>query len=416
MTMEKKVSCSNLPVYTASPLPMSSPVILFGLLSVTGGHDVKGEGGTGDARAWGNDDGPLGALYLIDSSSDISLSEHHGLRVLASENTHPTYNLWGVELKKALHDILYVIHGLHEKARILHRNISINNIAYRRRANGRVEGLVHDFDLALTGTVPTDANAAVASIQQHRTGTAAFMALHLLDNPTRRHRRSFDYESLFYTMRWLVANHERGGATIKEKPLTDWYAGDTESIRMTKRYSLECRTRILPHHKDLGCGLNSLRRLLREAMYKMIEGSRAHPEPEWDAVKRAQDEELARVEQRAEAKAKAEAKAETEAKAREEKTVDEEGAVGKEESAQDEEDGAKVKDEERVEHEKSVDHEDGAEDQKKADDEDAVDYELLAKRGITDESLHLTADGYSQVLGWKVVARRYELGEIGPLD
>ncbi|KDQ18676.1 hypothetical protein BOTBODRAFT_29056 [Botryobasidium botryosum FD-172 SS1] len=264
-------------------------------------------------------DGSLDALNLIDSSGG-PLYEHRDLRVLVSEYIHHVYRLWGVELKKALHDVIYVIRDL-DKAKMLHRDISINNLAYRRDPHGRVEGIIYDFDLAL------DMEADTAS-SKHRTGTTAFLAIHLLRNTIPPHRLSFDYESILYVIWWLVTYHMRGGATITEDPMEEWYLGSVKTIRGAKWDALSGRISILPHHKDLYEGLRRLRKHVRNALNRMID--------ECDTP-----------------------------------------ALGRHTG------------------------------------EFTIDYELLSRRGVTAESLGLTADGFSAALGWRDEVERYERGEIG---
>ncbi|KDQ12499.1 hypothetical protein BOTBODRAFT_34462 [Botryobasidium botryosum FD-172 SS1] len=273
-------------------------------------------------------DGSLEALCPTDSNGN-PLYEHRELRVLVSEHIHHVYRLWGVELKKALHDILYVIEELHDKAGILHRDISINNLAYRRGADGRVEGIIYDFDLAM------DLDADTAS-SERPTGTTAFLAMHLLYGASLRHRLSFEYESFLYVLWWLVACHNRGGAMVKADPLKDWYLGTADEIRKTKWDAFSLPIPVLPHHEDLYSGLYNLQLLVFTALSQMIV-------------------------------AKARPKA----------------AAGTRKEA-----GLKM----------------------------SVDYELLSSRGITAESLGLTAGGFSTALGWGDELEHYERGEVEVLD
>ncbi|KDQ08441.1 hypothetical protein BOTBODRAFT_69746 [Botryobasidium botryosum FD-172 SS1] len=260
-------------------------------------------------------DGPLDALRLTDSS---------GLRVLVSEYIHDVCNLWGVELKKALHDSLYIIQDLHNNAKVLHRDISINNLAYRRCADGRVEGIVYDFGLAMR----LDMDAAPP---KHAVGTPAFMAIHLLDDRTLWHRLSFEYES--------------------RDPLRNWYIGTTASISATKWTDLQRPLRILPHHNSFRGGLQRLRNLVLNALFRMTQAGM-----EIDLQEAEEDEE--------------EADSEAEADDCRKKLA-------------------------RAPRWTSL-----------------INYERLSSRGITAESLGLTADGFSTALKWRDVLERYERGEV----
>ncbi|KDQ08440.1 hypothetical protein BOTBODRAFT_37880 [Botryobasidium botryosum FD-172 SS1] len=198
---------------------------------------------------------------------------------------------------------------------MLHRDISINTLAYCRGADDRVEGVLYDFDLAMY----VDANTPSS---KHRAGTTAFLVLHLLEDRTLQHRLVFEYESLFYVMSWIIAYHKRGGAAIEGNPFGRWYLGTADSICAAKFGALRSPLDTLPHHKVLEDGLWRLQRLVRDAVFRMDDAGRSLRHPN-------------------------------------------------------------------------------------------MDYELLPNRGLNDEVLGLTADGFSRVLQWGDEIEIYERDRVG---
>jgi serine/threonine protein kinase len=93
---------------------------------------------------------------------------------------------------------------LREKVGILHRDLSLNNIMYRR-INGKVYGVLTDFDLSSwTASLTGD----YKSTSQQRTGTPPYMAYELLKGTENLHLYRHDVESLFYIMLILASHHE----------------------------------------------------------------------------------------------------------------------------------------------------------------------------------------------------------------
>jgi serine/threonine protein kinase len=93
---------------------------------------------------------------------------------------------------------------LREKVGILHRDLSLNNIMYRR-INGKVYGVLTDFDLSSwTASLTGD----YKSTSQQRTGTPPYMAYELLKGTENLHLYRHDVESLFYIMLILASHYE----------------------------------------------------------------------------------------------------------------------------------------------------------------------------------------------------------------
>ncbi|KAJ2724823.1 hypothetical protein GGI07_001675 [Coemansia sp. Benny D115] len=113
---------------------------------------------------------------------------------------YPIYNIGSVdELIIVAADVMRVYMRIWEKTKILHRDISNNNILFTR-SGSQIRGVLIDFDCALD----TDAHNASRPIQQDIAGTLPFMSiLNLEDN--QEHPRTIldDWESMIYLLCWL---------------------------------------------------------------------------------------------------------------------------------------------------------------------------------------------------------------------
>ncbi|KAF8885203.1 hypothetical protein BD779DRAFT_1673838 [Infundibulicybe gibba] len=119
---------------------------------------------------------------------------------------------------------------LHTECEILHRDISINNLMYRKAKNENGEdviyGVLNDFDLALWGP------AKGPQSKQH-TGTKQFMSIDLLDH-TRpcSHFHRHDLESIFYVMVFHLCGYHEGEEIAF--PLQKWRKATGESLYESK--------------------------------------------------------------------------------------------------------------------------------------------------------------------------------------
>ena len=113
-----------------------------------------------------------------------------------------------------MHDLWY------SEARILHRDISINNIVWEFR-HDEPHFILSDLDLATVVTVDGKPDSEPSS--NHRTGTLPFLSLDVLDDlakftlaqannqplpPPVMHLLRFDYESLLWAALWCASNME----------------------------------------------------------------------------------------------------------------------------------------------------------------------------------------------------------------
>ncbi|KAI0069341.1 hypothetical protein K474DRAFT_1561329, partial [Panus rudis PR-1116 ss-1] len=87
-------------------------------------------------------------------------------------------------------------HWVWKEAGVLHRDISINNIMFRRTSDGSVSGVLCDWDLSDTKDTRQRA--------RYRTGTGPFMAVELMvSDTTPVHRYRFDLQSFYFLLCWF---------------------------------------------------------------------------------------------------------------------------------------------------------------------------------------------------------------------
>ncbi|KAL8897148.1 MAG: hypothetical protein Q9207_007359 [Kuettlingeria erythrocarpa] len=138
------------------------------------------------------------------------------------------------ELLKALRDAIKAHRSLYTKGKILHRDISENNIIITNpsEADG-FTGMLIDEDLAKE--IGSGRSGA-----RHQTGTMEFMAIEVLRRIAHTYRH--DLESFFYVLLWMCARRtwERGfECKPEDRPerniLTKWYTGSFDDIADAKK-------------------------------------------------------------------------------------------------------------------------------------------------------------------------------------
>ncbi|KAJ7231051.1 hypothetical protein B0H12DRAFT_1146970 [Mycena haematopus] len=150
------------------------------------------------------------------------------LRIIVQERLYPITELTtAAELGEAFHGIFKCYRWLYEKAGIMHRDISSNNLMYRR-IDGKVYGVLNDFDLSSqTGDTSLTSEQCI--------GTQPFMAVDLLKtDPLPPHFYRFDLESLLYVLAYVVCQYHEG-EKIDNPPFDEWDHLSTEFLYLTKK-------------------------------------------------------------------------------------------------------------------------------------------------------------------------------------
>ncbi|KAL2037271.1 hypothetical protein N7G274_009960 [Stereocaulon virgatum] len=138
------------------------------------------------------------------------------------------------ELLKALRDAIKAHRSLYTKGKILHRDISENNIIItdREEADG-FTGMLIDEDLAKE--IGSGRSGA-----RHQTGTMEFMAIQVLQRIDHTYRH--DLESFLYVLLWMCARRtweKEFKCKPEDRPkrniLTKWYTGSFDDIADAKR-------------------------------------------------------------------------------------------------------------------------------------------------------------------------------------
>ncbi|KDQ23804.1 hypothetical protein PLEOSDRAFT_162191 [Pleurotus ostreatus PC15] len=126
--------------------------------------------------------------------------------------------------------------------KMLHRDISENNLLWTRKAN-EVVGVLNDWDLSTRVDV-------VGNSTNHRTGTGPFMALDLLGKEPPVHLYRHDLESLFYVLIWAAVHYDIGGKVPYSHtvdPALEKWNGDFEEARVAKLAFFSDAESVLEH-------------------------------------------------------------------------------------------------------------------------------------------------------------------------
>ena len=206
------------------------------------------------------------------------------------------------ELLKALRDAVKAHKSLYMKGKILHRDISENNIIITdpKEANG-FTGMLIDADLGKE--VGSGRSGA-----RNQTGTMEFMAIQVLQriDPTYRH----DLESKLYSLLWICARRtwERGfqcrsADRPRESVLTKWYSGSFKDIAEAKRgyMHVDGFEDILNEFPPSFDGVKPLCRKIRGILFPLLKdgalftGTPANPEELYEPIIEAFDNAIADI-------------------------------------------------------------------------------------------------------------------------
>ncbi|KAF9474602.1 hypothetical protein BDN70DRAFT_996952 [Pholiota conissans] len=154
------------------------------------------------------------SAYFTAKSSDVY--EDRVLQVMVMTEQFPITELTTSEtLISVVRDVFNCYRWLYETAGIVHQDIGLNNIMFRRN-DGHIHGVLVDYDLVLDFQ-----KRDFGLNSKNRTGTRPYMALDLLDTPPMAHQYRHDLESLFYILAVLATGYKNG-------PLKDWCDAEEE--------------------------------------------------------------------------------------------------------------------------------------------------------------------------------------------
>ncbi|KAF5365890.1 hypothetical protein D9757_011033 [Collybiopsis confluens] len=183
-----------------------------------------------DSLDWESNDPNENTLQKRLKSQFGDAYEMRSLRATVLEKLEPLSNLKSArEFAQVFYDILQIHRWLYEQPKILHRDLSMANIMFRREGD-QVYGVLNDFDLS---SLLTRMDKSPTS--KHRTGTKPFMARDLLaSNWDKGHLYRHDLESLFY-ITLIVSCHYTGPSTRASTLLfEDWFNGVDQVVSSAK--------------------------------------------------------------------------------------------------------------------------------------------------------------------------------------
>ncbi|KAK0463593.1 uncharacterized protein EV420DRAFT_1264636 [Desarmillaria tabescens] len=144
------------------------------------------------------------------ANNQIFLHEDRVCRVTVQERLHRLEELkTPQEYAQVIVDITQIHKWVYDHPCIIHRDISMGNIMWRRNLAGIICGVLNDFDLA-------SYRSESGATSRHRTGTRPYMAFELLKNDKEgrppKHLYRHDLESILYAILHLSRCHELDGS------------------------------------------------------------------------------------------------------------------------------------------------------------------------------------------------------------
>ncbi|KAJ2110672.1 hypothetical protein GGI16_000191 [Coemansia sp. S142-1] len=136
-------------------------------------------------------------------------------------------------------DAMLCHYAIVDKCKILHRDISDNNILVVRMKDDTVRGLLIDFDCAI------DLSKEKMEVRGEMTGTFPFISLNNLTCSTVPRTSLDDWESVLYLLCWYTTigfgtseDRSEVRARLKNLPIARWRNGTLDTIVDAKRSNL----------------------------------------------------------------------------------------------------------------------------------------------------------------------------------
>ncbi|KAF5365891.1 hypothetical protein D9757_011027 [Collybiopsis confluens] len=223
-----------------------------------------------DSLDWEGNDPNQNTLQKQLKSHFGDAYEMRSLRATVLEKLEPLSSLRSArEFAQVFYDILQVHRWLYEQPKILHRDLSIANIMFRREGD-QVYGVLNDFDLS---SLLTHMDKSPTS--KHRTGTKPFMAQDLLDLKwDKAHLYRHDLESLFYIILILSCHYTDPTTRTSSLPFADWFDGLDQflgSLKLDFLHSLSTDLPVQTYYNGFTQWLPRIRQMLNQG-YKSRPG------------------------------------------------------------------------------------------------------------------------------------------------
>ncbi|KAJ8102674.1 hypothetical protein POJ06DRAFT_280030 [Lipomyces tetrasporus] len=171
-------------------------------------------------------------------------------------------------LLEAIRDAVAAHRSLLEVGKMLHRDISENNIIITLASvKGDPKGRLIDMDLGKElNSVPSGAS--------HRTGTMQFMAIEVLQGKGHTYRH--DLESFFYVFIWMCIRHgSKKSNPLPASRLRRWYSGTYAEIADTKLGHMDKNgfENVVAEFAQKFENIKSLARSLRDVLFPIRDGA-----------------------------------------------------------------------------------------------------------------------------------------------
>ncbi|KAJ7862507.1 hypothetical protein B0H14DRAFT_2740242 [Mycena olivaceomarginata] len=174
-----------------------------------------------------DDSGMIHHLPNMYDTGDFSVMDMRKrvLRIIIQDELQKITDLEeAAELAIAFKEIFECYRWLYEKPKIIHRDISVNNLMFQR-IDDQVHGVLNDFDLAVFH------EHRQQSTSKQRTGTKPYMAMDLLVTDPPKHLYRHDLESFLYVLAFLTCE-------TNSSSLVAWEYLGMESLREKKHFVL----------------------------------------------------------------------------------------------------------------------------------------------------------------------------------
>ncbi|KAG9010566.1 hypothetical protein FRB93_003834 [Tulasnella sp. JGI-2019a] len=179
------------------------------------------------------------------------------LRLQVMDGLGPITEFSAADFKLAVWDDFAAQEFL-DDADVQHRDISPGNFVWTWSMAGRPYPKNIDFDLP--AYIERDADQEETS--SHRTGTLAFLAVDILENPECVHHLRFDCESLLWSAIWIAVcvQNDTQRRWPSYHPFTEWFTGSLDGIVSSKKGSMGfCLTKrtmkLKEGYQDAGRGI-----------------------------------------------------------------------------------------------------------------------------------------------------------------